>query len=250
MQDQGSPEREAGTGAVKPEPVEQMEETSTEADETFPPEGQTVPKQDQQVKREQQDQSAVSEQMITVEQKQEKAGKNHEANTDIIKLLPEEMLTTVPEHLKENCMVCFDGEDEEDNLIIFCDGCNVAVHQKCYGVHEIPKGDWYCTLCEHRNNMKAEGTEEDEVECPFCPMKDGIQCCAHATNLTSLLSQQPSFGCSLMVSHISLQVRSKGIAKDGLTLFAANGLVTFANKQTVRAPNISNCYLVRNRMGL
>lgn len=27
------------------------------------------------------------------------------------------------------CMVCFDGCSTDNNQIVFCDGCNVAVHQ-------------------------------------------------------------------------------------------------------------------------
>ena len=52
------------------------------------------------------------------------------------------------------CDVCLDDffdEDEQDDLVM-CDGCNVAVHQSCYG-HEIRKNrpqdheSWFCERC-------------------------------------------------------------------------------------------------------
>jgi len=52
----------------------------------------------------------------------------------------------VGEGLEEDavCEVCKDGEALIDDMIVACDGCNVAVHQSCYGIPEIPEGDWFC----------------------------------------------------------------------------------------------------------
>uniref|UniRef100_A0A914RWT8 PHD-type domain-containing protein n=1 Tax=Parascaris equorum TaxID=6256 RepID=A0A914RWT8_PAREQ len=36
---------------------------------------------------------------------------------------------------------------EENDEIIFCDGCNVGVHQSCYGLDSVPHDEWLCYAC-------------------------------------------------------------------------------------------------------
>lgn len=45
------------------------------------------------------------------------------------------------------CRICNDGSSDSNDLIVFCDGCNVSVHQSCYGVGQIPDGPWLCDWC-------------------------------------------------------------------------------------------------------
>lgn len=50
---------------------------------------------------------------------------------------------TYNEEDEDICACCLDGSVYDDNEILFCDKCNVAVHQLCYGVKSIPEGAWY-----------------------------------------------------------------------------------------------------------
>jgi hypothetical protein len=45
------------------------------------------------------------------------------------------------------CSICGSGDYEENDLIVFCGFCGIAVHQGCYGVEEIPEGEWFCISC-------------------------------------------------------------------------------------------------------
>jgi hypothetical protein len=44
------------------------------------------------------------------------------------------------------CAICLDPDVYDNNEIIFCDKCNVAVHQSCYGVADVPDDAWYGIL--------------------------------------------------------------------------------------------------------
>ncbi|EDO43778.1 predicted protein [Nematostella vectensis] len=66
------------------------------------------------------------------------------------------------------CCVCSDERGWDENPLVYCDGhgCNVAVHQACYGIVQVPKGPWFCRKCESQERIAR-------VKCELCPSKVG-----------------------------------------------------------------------------
>ncbi|XP_030481904.2 uncharacterized protein LOC115698826 isoform X2 [Cannabis sativa] len=62
------------------------------------------------------------------------------------------------------CCVCGSSNEDEINNILECSRCLIRVHQGCYGVSRLPKGNWYCRPC--RTNSK-------NIVCVLCGYGDG-----------------------------------------------------------------------------
>ena len=55
-------------------------------------------------------------------------------------------------------------DSEETNEMVFCDACDICVHQACYGIQNIPAGSWLCHPC--RKGIKNSS-------CVLCPLSGG-----------------------------------------------------------------------------
>ncbi|OQR70181.1 protein Jade-1-like [Tropilaelaps mercedesae] len=63
------------------------------------------------------------------------------------------------------CDVCFSPDSEEGNDMVFCDACDLCVHQACYGIVTVPAGSWLCAPCARGYSAKPP--------CALCPSADG-----------------------------------------------------------------------------
>ncbi|XP_034926271.1 histone-lysine N-methyltransferase ATX3 [Populus alba] len=97
----------------------------------------------------------------------------YNACVDPLKLDEQKLLAFVQEKYEpiyakwtsERCAVCRWVEDWDDNKIIICNRCQIAVHQECYGAINVQDfASWVCRACE---------TPVVEKECCLCPVKGG-----------------------------------------------------------------------------
>ena len=73
-----------------------------------------------------------------------------EDRTQVADLDPS-MFLEVPDEDDDDqpCQAC--GEDDNENLLMFCDGCNKLWHTYCVDLQEVPYGHWFCDQCRaHR----------------------------------------------------------------------------------------------------
>ncbi|CAN0412428.1 unnamed protein product [Lampetra planeri] len=86
------------------------------------------------------------------------------------------------------CDVCRSPDCEEANEMVFCDRCNVCVHQACYGILKVPEGSWLCRSC-------ALGVRP---ACLLCPKTGG------AMKPTRSGSKWAHVSCALWIPEVSI----------------------------------------------
>ncbi|VDK35827.1 unnamed protein product [Taenia asiatica] len=89
------------------------------------------------------------------------------------------------------CDICQSYNGEDGNELVFCEKCNVCVHQACYGIPNLPDGPWHCRLCE----MEAHSS----ARCALCPNKGG------AMKLVDDYRSWCHVSCALWVPEVSFQ---------------------------------------------
>lgn len=78
------------------------------------------------------------------------------------------------------CEICRKSEADNptNNVIVLCDGCDLAVHQECYGIPHIPEGPWMCRACAEGSRRGGISANEALVPisspaCMLCPWPGG-----------------------------------------------------------------------------
>lgn len=79
-------------------------------------------------------------------------------------------------------------DSEEGNEMVFCDRCNICVHQACYGILSIPPGPWLCKPC----------TLGLRPPCQLCPNQGG------ALKATRGGSTWAHVACALWIPEVSI----------------------------------------------
>uniref|UniRef100_A0A673LTU3 Protein Jade-1 n=1 Tax=Sinocyclocheilus rhinocerous TaxID=307959 RepID=A0A673LTU3_9TELE len=86
------------------------------------------------------------------------------------------------------CDVCQSPDGEDGNEMVFCDKCNICVHQACYGILKVPEGSWLCRTC-------ALGIFP---KCHLCPKKGG------AMKPTRSGTKWVHVSCALWIPEVSI----------------------------------------------
>lgn len=79
-------------------------------------------------------------------------------------------------------------DSEEGNEMVFCDCCNICVHQACYGITSIPDGSWLCRTC----------SLSQRPDCVLCPNKGGAMKCTRSGQKWAHVS------CALWIPEVSI----------------------------------------------
>merc|ERR1711871_1680538 len=53
--------------------------------------------------------------------------------------------------------------------MVFCEGCEIAVHQACFGLDSASAEHWQCSTC-----AKVSSNESGDRSCALCPATDGL----------------------------------------------------------------------------
>lgn len=88
-------------------------------------------------------------------------------------------------HIK---VLFFQPDFEEGNEMVFCDFCNIGVHQACYGITSIPDGSWLCRTC----------SLGQRPECVLCPNPGG------ALKSTRSGQKWAHVSCALWIPEVSI----------------------------------------------
>ena len=76
-----------------------------------------------------------------------------EDKTQVAELDPTMFLETAEDDGEDQqCQAC--GEDDNDDVLMFCDGCQKLWHTYCVGLQRVPSGHWFCENCRVQRDVE------------------------------------------------------------------------------------------------
>lgn len=74
--------------------------------------------------------------------------------TQIAEVDPSMLIEEYDEELEDQpCLVC--GDDDNEEQLLACDGCDAYYHTYCVDLEEVPVGHWYCESCETQRAIES-----------------------------------------------------------------------------------------------
>jgi hypothetical protein len=134
------------------------------------------------------------------------------------------------EQQDEACAVCSKKNQRKGNEMLLCDGCDFAVHLKCYDLTEIPEGDWFCKSCDpdaYTETGKDEEQEDEDSACGVCSKKrvrkgsemllcDGCDCAVHLKCYGLSSVPEGDWFCRTCTKDESSLVTDKSVEENGI----------------------------------
>lgn len=74
--------------------------------------------------------------------------------TQIAEVDPSIIIEEYDEELEDQpCLIC--GDDDNEEQLLACDGCDAYYHTYCVDLEEVPVGHWYCESCETQRAIES-----------------------------------------------------------------------------------------------
>jgi hypothetical protein len=162
------------------------------------------------------------------------------------------------------CCVCFSSDsDELINPIVYCEECNLTVHQRCYGIKLLPEGDWFCDYCavdrsnkltiQDKSNKKNKAKQgiitirRDKIEaiCVLCSIRGGA--------LKQLLAEEVLEGSSSKVQfiHIVCALWTPGLRiNDLLSMSPISNMKQIISAQSKELGSSALCFICKEACGV
>ena len=152
----------------------------------------------------------ANEEMVFIQEKENI--ENNATDTSLLSVESSEAVTS--ELAKEDevvddgeiCDICHNGYSVPEDMLVFCDKCNVPVHQSCYGIEKVPEGEWMCSVCR-------QGLSPSFTVCAVCHKSNGAMYRTPDNKWVHLI-------CTFFIPELSFDYSGPEILVNGFSLIS------------------------------